>query len=53
MQKVIKSKKTDFSSFIARQPEALWVFQELFSSSNGKDFSQAITLGTCIAVSDG
>jgi len=53
MHKMGIPKKVDFHSFIAMQPEARWAFQELFSSSNGKDIAQAIASGTCVAVLDG
>jgi len=47
------NKKLDFTSLIGMQLEASWAFHELLSSSNGKDIAQAITLSTCVVVSDG
>jgi len=53
MVKVSASRRMDFQSFIAKMPEAEWAFQELHSTSNGKDIAQALSSGTCMAVSDG
>jgi len=53
MAKVSASHRMDFQSFIAKTPEAEWAFQELHSTSNGKDIAQALSSGTCMAVSNG
>jgi len=51
--KLMENQKGDFHSFVLKQPEATWAFQNLIILDNGKDIANAIHSGQCFAVADG